>query len=79
MFKDETCLNESFYLFILIQNIYWIVFFFAICTPQANLFGNYVCKCRFNENYHVFTHLMRHCKKERTLFFGGQSMKDNFQ
>jgi hypothetical protein len=84
--KDETFFEQVYiyiylYLYILklIRNKLWFLFLFAICTPQANLFGNYVCKCKFKGNCHTFTHSMCHWKKEKTFYFGGQSMKDNFQ
>jgi hypothetical protein len=80
VFEDVICFEQVSVFFFkkFARNTSWIVFLFAICTPLANLIGNYVCMCRFDKNYFAFAHLMCDWKKERTFFFGGQSMKDNF-
>jgi hypothetical protein len=71
-------LNKSFLFFTYLKDIVNF-FLFTTCTLQANLFGNYVCKCSFDMNYHASAHLMCHWKKEKTFFFGGLNMKENFQ
>jgi hypothetical protein len=77
--KDETCFEQI--------NVYCLFFHIPIrfCNlfifswhVLANLFEDCVCKCNFDRNCHAFTHLMCHWKKQKTLLFGGQSMKRYF-
>jgi len=77
--NDETCFEQIIFTFYLFERHCDLFFLFTTCTFQVNLFGNYVCKCSFDMNYHASTHLMCRWKKERTFFFGGLNMKDNFQ
>jgi hypothetical protein len=70
-------MNEKFAL-----NKYSFFHFFERCCdliffclqPLINIFGDYVCKSKLDENCHAFAHLMCHCKKQKTLLlFGGIS------
>jgi hypothetical protein len=64
VFEDETCFEQVNALFVtsLNDNIMSLNHF-LVYIPQANLFGDYVCKCKLKRNCYAFICLMCHRKK----------------
>jgi hypothetical protein len=64
VFEDETCFEQVnvFFVTSLKYNIMNLNSF-LVYTPQANLFGDYVCKCKFKGICYAFICLMCHWKK----------------
>jgi hypothetical protein len=60
VFKDETCFEQVLFLLLLsyLFTKHCELTCFFVCNFQVNSFEDYVCECRFDKNYHAFTHLM---------------------
>jgi hypothetical protein len=52
---------------------------FLISTHRTLTYLGFMYKCKFIMNCHAFRPLMCLWKKPNLLWYGGQSMKDNFQ
>jgi hypothetical protein len=80
VFEDETCFEQISVLFLYLFEIHrdFLIFFLQF-THLKLIYLGIVFKCRFNGNYHVFTHLNFDVPLEgEDLLFGGHNMKYNF-
>jgi hypothetical protein len=62
----KSCMNNQMFLQMLFLLFIWKTCesnYFLVCTLQANLFGDFVRVCKFDEDNHAFIHLMCHWKK----------------
>jgi len=78
MSKEETCFEQiSVISFTSLENT--LNSFVLVCTLKLTCVTTYLSKFRFNKSCPIFKHLMCLWKRQNTLFFGGQNMKEYFQ
>ncbi len=76
--KEETCFEQiSVISFTSLENT--LNSFVFVCTLKLTCVTTYLSKFRFNKSCPIFRHLMCLWKRQKTLFFGGQNMKEYFQ